>query len=493
MKRLFLMLGRELDVLARQRLLLLLGIMVPGLALWLASYSLQSFLGAWSGYNYDMSFRNLPGDFYEYLLLVSFSGVLLFVPAICVGAIADERESETLGLLLMTRLSPFRIIVGKVLARLFVLLVIGAAIFPGILLFARFQGELPEFSRAEMCSLGLSVPASVAICICMAALLPSRLGGYLAGLGSSLVVMVAIGQASSQAEDLTTSIVIACACLLVIVLLGLIVAGIALSWPSQKPKTMRLEVVLLLSRFAGLGRWLKHRGRLKGSPLRWQTKRYVIYSRLSVLLLWVLTVLLVSGLVIDSGESERVLVWLIMSAIALVVLAAYTSSQLLASERRNNTLPLLIGIPDGLRRLVITRLSSSMLLLVVTATVAALPLLYMALVDDALIPVIGYAIYVLAMLFPVYLTGLVFGLLMRKPLPAMTFSGAAATAWLILCTAAFNFLLNLADADYWHYGSTSSEGALAIVGLLFALLVLGALCLAAAVWLIRHVDRVIRL
>ena len=55
---------------------------------------------------------------FRQVMLIQFLGILLFLPALVCGAITSEKERDSLSLLLITRLSPWTILVEKLLGRL---------------------------------------------------------------------------------------------------------------------------------------------------------------------------------------------------------------------------------------------------------------------------------------------------------------------------------------------------------------------------------------
>ena len=57
-------------------------------------------------------------DMFQMLIVVQFAAIVVLLPAICCGAITAEKERDTLGLLLLTQLSPVTIVLEKLLSRL---------------------------------------------------------------------------------------------------------------------------------------------------------------------------------------------------------------------------------------------------------------------------------------------------------------------------------------------------------------------------------------
>lgn len=62
------------------------------------------------------------GELYATVMLIQFGGVYLFLPALTAASITAEKERNTLGLLLLTKLSPAKIVLEKYLGRVFPML-----------------------------------------------------------------------------------------------------------------------------------------------------------------------------------------------------------------------------------------------------------------------------------------------------------------------------------------------------------------------------------
>lgn len=93
--------------------------------------------------------QDLTGTLYAVLTVVVFAVIVLMTPAMCAGAIAGERERQTLDLLLCSPLSAVRIVMGKLLANLaFIvfLLVLTLPLFAMVYLF----GGMTLFDIAKL-------------------------------------------------------------------------------------------------------------------------------------------------------------------------------------------------------------------------------------------------------------------------------------------------------------------------------------------------------
>lgn len=82
------------------------------------------------GRNYDYSFA--IGDFtglYVWIATAQITLIVFVVPALSAGSISGEREKQTLDLLLVTKMSPFAIVMGKLMSSIvFIILLIVATL-----------------------------------------------------------------------------------------------------------------------------------------------------------------------------------------------------------------------------------------------------------------------------------------------------------------------------------------------------------------------------
>lgn len=70
------------------------------------------------------------GELFGTVMLIQFGGVYLFLPALTAASITAEKERNTLGLLLLTKLSPTKIVLEKFLSRVFPMLCLAALSLP---------------------------------------------------------------------------------------------------------------------------------------------------------------------------------------------------------------------------------------------------------------------------------------------------------------------------------------------------------------------------
>ncbi len=98
-------------------------------------------------------------DFFERFLVLHFGLIALLTPAMVGGAITDEKTSGTLQYLLTAYLSPWEIVLGKLLARSYQIVLMSLAGLPLICLFSGFGGV----GSLPVALLALSLPLIFAL------------------------------------------------------------------------------------------------------------------------------------------------------------------------------------------------------------------------------------------------------------------------------------------------------------------------------------------
>ncbi len=118
-------------------LLLYIGILLIFLLLF-ASISIDSV-------NYDSVFdySTVGTTIYYTLSIVQFFILVLIAPSTTSGAISSEREKQTLDLLLCTQMSPFRIIIGKLISSISWIVIMAVATIPLYSIAFLFGGVTP--------------------------------------------------------------------------------------------------------------------------------------------------------------------------------------------------------------------------------------------------------------------------------------------------------------------------------------------------------------
>lgn len=83
-----------------------------GIALWI----FQQQLGSWNATGFSILGRGR--SLYDALAKLEFCGIFLFLPAMTCGVLTTEKERDTLGILLLTKLGPWTIVFEKLFSRL---------------------------------------------------------------------------------------------------------------------------------------------------------------------------------------------------------------------------------------------------------------------------------------------------------------------------------------------------------------------------------------
>lgn len=95
----------------------------------------------YSDYRYTgyMAYSNM---LYLYIIMsyIEFGMLLLIVPAITSGAISQERERQTLDILLSTQMKPYQIIIGKMEISIYIVFILAVSSMPVIALTFMFGG-----------------------------------------------------------------------------------------------------------------------------------------------------------------------------------------------------------------------------------------------------------------------------------------------------------------------------------------------------------------
>lgn len=79
-------------------------------------------------------------NLYYVMAFIEFAMVALIVPAISSGAISGEREKQTLDILLTTRMTPLKIITGKLISSIITIMLLIISSFPVLALIFAFGG-----------------------------------------------------------------------------------------------------------------------------------------------------------------------------------------------------------------------------------------------------------------------------------------------------------------------------------------------------------------
>ena len=167
---------------------------------------------------------------FEKLVKIQFVGIYLFVPAISCSCLAAEKERNTLGLLLITSLTPWQIVLQKLLGRLVPLLTFVILSFPLMAVAYSFGGITEDYLFAGIVLLLLTCVQAAALAVMCSAYYPTTVESLIANYVLFLVLffMLPFGWGmwlfeNASAESLGTTL--ASTTLLVLMTAGFLVAA----------------------------------------------------------------------------------------------------------------------------------------------------------------------------------------------------------------------------------------------------------------------------
>ncbi len=110
------LLFRELTEMSARRRTYVLRVLYAIALYGFTTFLFWSEMATWGGRSFAMLGRGR--DLLEQIAWMQFLGIYLFLPAITSGVLTIEKERDTLSLLLLTRLGPWSILIGKLFSRL---------------------------------------------------------------------------------------------------------------------------------------------------------------------------------------------------------------------------------------------------------------------------------------------------------------------------------------------------------------------------------------
>lgn len=110
------LLARELTEMSARRRTFVMRTIYATVLYVVAGVLAVSEMSGWTGVSFQ--FLGRGRDFFKGLTILQFCGLYLFLPAMTSGVLTIEKERDTLSLLLLTRLGPWSILIGKLASRL---------------------------------------------------------------------------------------------------------------------------------------------------------------------------------------------------------------------------------------------------------------------------------------------------------------------------------------------------------------------------------------
>ncbi len=310
-------------------------------------------------------------EMFRSLVGLQMLGIYLFMPAMTCGAITQEKERNSLGILLLTRLNPFTIVMEKLLSRLVPMLSFQLLSLP-LLAYAYALGGITQLEF--WCSLWMLALASLQVgsfAIACSTFARTTVGAFILTyvLGATLLVAPLLccqspnmGMAATDQEMLIRAMVYTMPSVFVTVTSVTVASSFLVPRAFVEPRNFMLEVFKSLDRtFHEMNQNPLTRGIVLINdsvslpvvdPISWRetkkkslgTVRYLfrILSAIEMPLLFVLVA------VADATSRSRLqaasVILMILWAIAIVLVSVQATS-LISGERSRQTLDVLLTMP----------------------------------------------------------------------------------------------------------------------------------------------------
>jgi ABC-type transport system involved in multi-copper enzyme maturation permease subunit len=311
---------------------------------------------------------------FERLVTFQFWSIYLLLPAISCGALTVEKERNTLGLLLITSLRPWQIVVQKILGRVVPMLTYVLLSFPLMAVAYSFGGVTEDSLWSGTYLLVLTCVQVGTLAIACSAYFPTTVEAFVAHYVLFVLLLglfpVAWGpRLFEQADEVPFATTVASSMLLVILTSVFLVAG----WLSVEARAFVPPKNALLGLFKRLDNWFNEANRVTGGvilvrdgdplpreePIAWRetakkslgTFRYLfrVLVLIEVPLLFICASLRLNG---PGGADLRpISMSLYFLWFLAVVMIVVHGGSLISSERSRQTLDVLLTTPLSGREL----------------------------------------------------------------------------------------------------------------------------------------------
>lgn len=316
---------------------------------------------------------------FERLVTFQFWCIYLVLPAISCGALTIEKERNTLGLLLITALRPWQIVLQKALGRIVPMLTFVLLSFPLMAVAYSFGGVTPDYLWSGTLLLVLTCVQVGALSIACSAYFPTTVEAFIANflifLALFFVFPLGWGPGLFElAEEYPFRETVACCFLLVMLTGGFLVAA----WTQVENRAFVPPRNALLGVFKRLDGWFNNMNRVTGGvilvhdgdplpkdePVAWRetakkslgTFRYLfrVLVAIELPLLFICQILRLNvpgGASLDPISMFLFILWGLAAAMIVVHAASVISS-----ERSRQTLDVLLTTPLTGRELFLQKL-----------------------------------------------------------------------------------------------------------------------------------------
>jgi ABC-type transport system involved in multi-copper enzyme maturation permease subunit len=193
---------------------------------------------------------------FEHLVTLQFWSIYLLLPAVSCGCLTVEKERNSLGLLLITALSPWQIVVQKLLGRVVPMLTFVLLSFPLMAVAYSFGGITPDYLWSGIVLLLLACFQAAALSVMCSAWFPTTVEAFVANytLFLALFYILPFGWGRwvfARASDASFRETLAWAPFSLVMTGGFLVAArlVLISRAFVSPKNVLLGIFLRLDRF----------------------------------------------------------------------------------------------------------------------------------------------------------------------------------------------------------------------------------------------------
>jgi|HubBroStandDraft_6_1064221.scaffolds.fasta_scaffold25881_3 ABC-type transport system involved in multi-copper enzyme maturation permease subunit len=307
---------------------------------------------------------------FDRIVYLEWFGILLFLPALTCGAIAAEKERNTLSILLTTRLGPITIVLEKLLSRLVVVFSLLLLSLP-LLAFAYSLGglSLDHMFRSIFWLMGISVMVATLSLMC-SAWCGSSVSAFFMTYSAAIALYIGIFGFFLHSE-VVVFLMAGVVPNLRVLLWTVLLPSVIFFWVTVHCLVRRASVAprnFVLSFFRGLDRLFVRMNVVTGNitltretatlpdtaPIAWRetakkslgTVRYLVRVLVAIELPTVFLLLLVAEARATFwwGTSVGGVLWVIDWCIAAALIAVMSGS-LVSRERTQQTLPVLLATP----------------------------------------------------------------------------------------------------------------------------------------------------
>ncbi|MFN0053714.1 MAG: ABC transporter permease subunit [Planctomycetales bacterium] len=205
---------------------------------------------------------------FERLVTLQLWCIYLFLPAISCGALTTEKERNTLGLLLITSLSPWQIFLQKILGRVVPMLTFVLLSFPLMAIAYSFGGVTEDYLWSGIFLLILTCLQVGCLAVACSAYFPSTVEAFIGHFVIFLVLSSAVplGWAPEllrRADQFTFGMTAASSFLLIMLTGGFFFAG----WMSVESRAFVPPKNVLLQMFKRLDAWFNDMNKVTGGVI----------------------------------------------------------------------------------------------------------------------------------------------------------------------------------------------------------------------------------